>query len=235
MNTREQEPAKGKAKNTPSRVRFDSKKELRLTGLTHQFLSRTQTHWSLLFEKLSLLQDAYKDQLAMRLCRRCLCFYNCKLGVKHEDITINSLFKLFDFKLQTASDLVNLLKEHGRAIRNFSGEELIGFPGFNLECGDDYYFAPDQTPTQVQLSESVLETISIISRMKSEQGDLRKRNLSSSFTNMSTDVTEPKKKFNQNATPIKEAWVPSGIPKIPMHHERLAKSANKQSTNKGPD
>lgn len=227
MEAQEQEQVKEQAKSISSRVRFDSKKELRLTGLTHQFLSRTQTHWSLLFEKLSLLQDAYKDQLALRLCRRCLCFYNCKLGVKHEGTTINSLFKLIDFKQQTVSDLLTLLKEHGRVIRNFSGEELIGFPGFNLECGDDYYFAPDEAPTQVKLSESVLETISIISITKSEQGELKKRNPSYSFTNMSTNNTEPKKKTIKNATPNASVWYPSGTFVPPKTTERLAKSANK--------
>ena len=232
MEAQEQEQVKEQAKSISSRVRFDSKKELRLTGLTHQFLSRTQTHWSLLFEKLSLLQDAYKDQLAMKLCRRCLCFYNCNKKAHHEEITIKSLFKLIDFKQQTVSDLLSLLKEHGRVIRDFKGEELIGFPGFNLECSDDYYFASDQVPVQPELQEYSFQSISFTSMTHSEGNELAKRHLSFCATEEGTLKGTCKRKDNTDKSPVKPSWKPAGKSSVLKQAEQITRSAHKQDRRK---
>lgn len=228
MDPNTKEPAKETARSN-SRTRFDPKKELRLTGLTHQFLSRAQTqHWSLLFEKLSLLQSSYKGELALKLCRKCLCFYNCKLGAKHEDTTINSLFKDIDFEQGTVSDLLELLREQGKTIRDSEGEQLIGFPGFNLECGDDYYFAPGAKPAQVQLSQSTIETISFISKTNSKEGGLQKRQPSLSLSNMKKDAITPKKRSNNETTSGQVLWrIPSKNVELKMP-EYSPKSAKKK-------
>ena len=236
LETREQ--AKEAASTKSSRARFDSKKELRLTGLTHQFLSRSEPHWDRLVEKLTFLQDSFEGQLALRLCRKCLCFYNCKHGGKHDDTTIDSLFKLIDFKHNTVSDLLDLLRQHGKTIRDSEDEELIGFPGFNLECGDDYYFAPGAKTRTVQLSESTLKSISIPSRVKTEKTALSKRYPPKTYTSLPTHRTRPKKTENpkektpEKPIPVNPVWLPVSNGGIQNPPERFGKSTTKKSIQK---
>jgi hypothetical protein len=232
MESDTKESAKRTAKGVSYKSRFDSKKELRLTGLTHQFLKRDEPYWNLLFEKLSVLQDTYKEMLAFKLCRRCLSFCNCNKKARHEEITIKSLFKLIDFKHQTVSDLLSLLKEHGRVIRDFKGEELIGFPGFNLECSDDYYFASDQVPVQPELQEYSFQSISFSSMTHSEGNELAKRHLSSCATEEGTSKGTWKMKNNTDKSPVKRNWIPAGRSSVSKQAEHTTKSANKQDRRK---
>ena len=228
MQPHNQAQTKEAAKDRKSRARFDPHKEQLLSSLAHQFLSRGQSHWNLLFEKLSLLQDTYKDQLALKLCRKCLCFYSFNKKAEHDETTIKSLFKDIDFKQDSVSKLLDLLKAHGRVIRNFKGEELIGFPGFNFKCGDEYYFAPDQMPPQAELQEYSF-SFSIPSMTQSAETMLSKRALSLGTTVTGTDKTTAKGFSVAGKSPLKPNWRHAGKAPTREHFEQTGRSANKRA------
>jgi hypothetical protein len=224
--------AKKTAKAAAYKPRLDPEKEDLLQSLSHQFLRREETHWRLLWEKLSLLQSIYKGENAFKLCRKCLCFYSCNKKADHKDITVDSLFKKIDFEKDCTDDLLDLLKKHGRSIRNFRGEELIGVPGFNLRCGDGYYFAPDQAPAQPDLQESSFHLLFIPSKTGSD-GDLLNKRPAPPCANSAVKEKGRKEtaKPPANSGP-KPAWVPSGKAPGKTSDDQTPKKSTKKSINK---
>ena len=114
--------------------------DIKLNLLTHRFLPVHDRDWLLVRSKLILLYNTYYRKYSIRLCAKCLTIYSSNRGMKHQEISIRSVFDHIQPIKAQGEEIAVFFAMNGRTRTADNGELLVGVPSFDYPCEDIYRF-----------------------------------------------------------------------------------------------